>query len=344
MPERERVTSIWEIARRAGVSHQTVSRVINGKPHVKASTRELVLRTIDELGFTPSKAAQALAGGPVRSVTVLTVDTALYGCAAALRGIEEAARAAGFSVGISVLEPDAARNAQDVAARLGTPAGAAIVIAFEAAGARALEAMDPEVTVVGLVERPDGEAAVAAGSPTRVWIDDRDAAAHATRYLLGLGHETVHYLALPSPTRKLGQRGLGWRETLAAAGRKVPEAVGCGWTPRAGYLAARELLRDRSVTAILCGNDDIALGVLRAAREAGRPVPESLSVIGFDDAPQSAYVAPTLTTVRLDFEGLGRAAFGRLHALLEPENAPAPGLWDEPELIVRESSGPPSRV
>jgi DNA-binding LacI/PurR family transcriptional regulator len=337
-PRPDRATSIWEIARIAGVSHQTVSRVINGKPHVKASTRELVLRTVEELGFTPSRAAQALAGGPVRSVTVLTVDTALYGCAAALRGIEEAARATGFSVGVSVLEPDAARTRQDVAARLSTPSGAAIVIAFEAAGVRALGAMPPDVPMVGLVERPDGTDA--AGSIDRVWIDDRTAATHATRYLLGLGHRTVHYLALPSSTARLGQRGLGWRDALAEAGRPVPNPIACGWTPRAGYLAARELVTDPAVTAILCGNDDIAIGVLRAARERGRAVPESLSVIGFDDAPPSAYLAPTLTTVRLDFEGLGRAAFARLHALLEPEAAAPPVLWDEPELIVRESSGP----
>ncbi|MFE9428382.1 hypothetical protein ACFYNO_36140 [Kitasatospora sp. NPDC006697] len=154
----------------------------------RPSARAPVPCTIDELGFTPSKAAQTLAGGAVRSVTVLTVGTALYGCAATLRGTEEAARAAGFSVGISVLEPDAARTPQDVAA---------IVIAHEAAGVRALEAMAADVTVMGVVERPDGGAGIPAGSPTRVWIDDHTAAAHATRYLLGLGlgHQSAHYRA-----------------------------------------------------------------------------------------------------------------------------------------------------
>ncbi|WP_236655155.1 LacI family DNA-binding transcriptional regulator [Streptacidiphilus carbonis] len=347
MASSERVTSIWDIARITGVSHQTVSRVINGKTNVKASTRELVLRTIEEHGYTPSTVARALAGGTARTLTVLTVNTELYGCAATLRGIEEAARLAGFTVAISVLEPGAARTARDVEARLGNPRTPAIVIAFESAGVRALSALNAlsdDSPVVGVVERPDSQAAAMAADPTRVWIDDRSAAAHATGQLLGLGHETVHYLAPPSSTAQLGQRGLGWQETLVAAGRRVPDPVDCEWTPRAGYLAGRELLVDPAVTAVLCGNDDLALGVLHAARERGRAVPDTLSVVGFDDAPHSAYAAPTLTTVRMDFEGLGRAAFARLHSLLEPEAPALPTLWEEPELIVRESAGPLRRT
>lgn len=339
-PASSQSISIWDVARIAGVSHQTVSRVINGKPNVRESTRAHVLRTIEELGFTPSRTAQALAGGPVRSVTVLTVDTALYGCAAALRGIEEAARAAGFTVAISVLEPDSARRRQDVIERIGDPGRAAIVIAFEAAGVRALAALPADYPVVGLVERPGDTADADGASLSKVWIDDRDAAGHATRYLLGLGHQTVHYLSIPSSTTHQTQRARGWRDALREAGRTVPEQLDAGWTPRSGYLAARRLLEDPGVTAILCGNDDVALGVLRAAREAGRRVPEELSVVGFDDAPQSAYLSPALTTVRLDFEGLGRAGFRLLHRLLDPRNAPEPGFWDGPELIVRESSGP----
>jgi DNA-binding LacI/PurR family transcriptional regulator len=176
-----------------------------------------------------------------------------------------------------------------------------------------------------------------------VWIDDREAASRATRHLLGLGHQTVHFLSIPSSTQILSQRTQGWQDALIAAGRPVPPRHAGGWTPRSGYLAARELVADRGVTAILAGNDDLAIGVLRAAREAGREVPGDLSVIGFDDAPQSAYLNPALTSVRLDFEGLGRASFGLLHNLLDPDSAPAPATWDEPELILRESSGPAPR-
>lgn len=311
--------------------------MINNKPHVSAATRARVLAIIEELGFTPHRAAQALAGGPVRSVTVFTADTAAYGAAATLRGIEEAARAAGFSVGISVLEPDAAMTQQDVTERLSRDR-AAIVIAFEAVGVRALDALPGEVPVVGIVERP-AEGQIQDRRP-RVWIDDREAAFRATRHLLSLGHETVHYLTIPSSTQKLSQRTRGWQDALTVAGRPVPPPRAGGWTPRSGYLAARDMLTAPDVTAILAGNDDLALGVLRAAREAGRQVPADLSVVGFDDAPHSAYLNPALTSVRMDFEGLGRAAFGLLHNLLDPNFVPTRATWAEPELILRESSGP----
>jgi DNA-binding LacI/PurR family transcriptional regulator len=334
-----RRASIWDVARAAGVSHQTVSRVINGNTSVRESTRRLVLDAIAELGFRPNRAAQALAGGPVRAVTVLTADTSRFGPEMTLRGIEEEARRAGYAVGISVLEPEAARTAADVVGRVTQAGNAVAVIAFDAAGARALRLLPPEFPVVAVVELPEGGRLV----PHRpqVWTDDRAAAAEATSYLLDLGHRTVHHVAIPSSTSPVGQRARGWQDALRAAGRPVPELVEAGWSPYSGYQTALKLLGDPAVTAILCGNDDLALGVLRAARETDRAVPQSLSVIGFDDAPQSAFLAPALTTVRLDFTGLGRACFGLLRRLLEPEGDSAPVCWEQPRLIVRESSGPP---
>ncbi|MFK0286548.1 LacI family DNA-binding transcriptional regulator [Streptomyces sp. NPDC090499] len=335
--DRTRSVSIFDVAKAAGVSHQTVSRVVNGSPKVRKATRDRVLEVIDELGYKPNRLARALAGGVVRSVTVLTSDTTLYGASLALRGIEEAARAAEFSVAISVLDASAPLTPDDVASRLARPGEPVLVIAFNASGERAWHALPQEFPAAAVVERPeDGRA----GSRPEVWLDDRTAAAQATRYLLSLGHRTVHYMAIPSSTARVGQRSDGWRDALAAAGRSVPEPLEGGWSPRSGYLAARALVADPEVTAVLCGNDELALGALRAAREAGRDVPGDLSVVGFDDAPYAGYTHPALTTVRLDFEGLGRGAFGMLYRLLDPENAPLPPLWAEPELIVRESTGP----
>lgn len=335
--DRQRSVSIWDVAKAAGVSHQTVSRVVNGRPRVAKATRDRVLEVIDELGYKPNRLARALAGGTVRSVTVLTSDTTLYGASLALRGIEEAARAADFAVSVSVLDENSPLTPDDVAGRLARPGEPVLVIAFNASGERAWRALSAEFPAAAVVERPqDG---LVGGRP-EAWLDDRAAAAQATRYLLGLGHRTVHYMTIPSSTARVGQRAEGWRDALSDTGHPVPEPLEGGWSPRSGYLAARSVVADPQVTAILCGNDDLALGVLRAAREAGRDVPGDLSVMGFDDAPYAAYTHPTLTTVRLDFEGLGRGAFGMLHRLLDPDNAPAPPLWAEPELIVRESTGP----
>ncbi|WP_079151331.1 LacI family DNA-binding transcriptional regulator [Streptomyces sparsogenes] len=329
--------TIRDVAREAGVSYQTVSRVINGHAAVADTTRHRVEAAIDSLGFRPHHAARELAGKAARSLTVVTSDTSLYGAASTLRGIEEAARAASFAVAVSVLDRQALPDRAELRARLTRPGEPVVVIAFDAPGVRALRLLPADTPVVAAVERPSGKEPVS--SRPQAWLDDRLAAAHATRHLLGLGHRTVHYLALPSSTADVAQRTQGWLDALRAAGAPEPPVVEGGWTPRTGYLAARGLVANPSVTAVLCGNDDVAAGVLRAAREAGRHIPGDLSVAGFDDVPVAAFLAPALTTVRLDFEGLGRTCFGLLHRLLDPAS-PAPDPCDEPALIVRESTGP----
>jgi DNA-binding LacI/PurR family transcriptional regulator len=330
-----RPVSIYDVATAAGVSYQTVSRVINGHPNVKRSTRELVLATITRLGFRPNRAARALAGGPVQSVTVVTSDTTLYGQRSILQGIEEAARATDFAMGVRVIESEETAAVADAVERAVEHGGALIVVAFDPAGTRALSAVPPGVPMVGIVETPVGDAGI---DKPWVWIDDRRAAADATEYLLGLGHRTVHYVSIPSST-EASQRLAGWQSALKQARVAAPEPLLAGWHPRSGYLAGQLLAADPEVTAVLCGNDDLALGVIRAMLEAGRPVPGSVSVVGFDDIPQAEFFTPALTTVRLDFVDLGRAAFAALQE--QTGLAPAARPRPRPELVVRESSGPP---
>ncbi|MBV9853691.1 MAG: LacI family DNA-binding transcriptional regulator [Streptosporangiaceae bacterium] len=329
--------SIRDVAAAAGVSYQTVSRVINGHPSVRQSTRDLVRATIEDLDFRPNRAARALAGGPAQSVTVLTPDTSLYGSSAAIKGIEEAARAAGFAVGIRVVESAEPADVGDAVMRAVEPGGALIVIAYYKAGTMTLAAVPPEIPMAALVETPTGDEG--AGKPW-VWLDDRKAALDATRYLLGLGHRTVHYVSIPYSTR-VSQRMAGWRAALETAGAPAPEPVHGGWTPRSGYSAGQALAADPQVTAVLCGNDDLALGVMRAMHEAGRPVPEQVSVVGFDDTPTAEFLTPPLTTVRMDFTELGRACFALLRGLVDPRAVTPRQPSPRPELIVRESAAPP---
>ena len=208
-------------------------------------------------------------------------------------------------------------------------------VPFDRAATATLTAVPPGVPMVGIVETPVGDEG--AGKPW-VWINDREAATTATEYLLGLGHQTVHYVAIPSPTRA-SQRLAGWRTALERAGIPVPPPLQAGWQPASGYEAGRILARDPAVSAVLCGNDDLALGVIRAMHEAGRTVPASVSVVGFDDTPQSAFLSPALTTVRLDFTELGRVSFARLRQIIDGGGDAWPQL--HPDLIVRESAGPP---
>ena len=349
-----RPASILDVAAAAGVSYQTVSRVINGHPSVRPATRELVMAAIEELGFRPNRAARLLRGVHARSVTVLTSNTSLYGYQAALQGIEEAARAAGFSVGVRVVDSEEPLEVAAAVKRAVEPGGSLIVIAYDRTGTMALDAVPPEIPMAALVETPAVEPA-----PDKpwVWLDDRKAAAEATRYLLSLGHRTVHYLAIPSSTHT-SQRQAGWRHALEESGAPVPAPVQGGWTPRSGYQTGQQLAADPKVTAVLCGNDELALGVMRALHAAGLSVPGHVSVVGFDDIPVAEFLTPPLTTVRLDYAELGRACFAQLRSLMEPAVAlqaalhtatgnPATGepserRRPEPELIIRESTGPPS--
>jgi DNA-binding LacI/PurR family transcriptional regulator len=334
-----RPASILDVAAAAGVSYQTVSRVINGHPNVRPATRAVVLAAVEELGFRPNRAARVLRGGSARSVTVLTPNTSLYGYQAALQGIEEAARAAGFSVGVRVVDSALPREVADAVTRAIEPGGSLIVIAYDQAGTMALDAVPPDIPMAALVEAPAGDP-----GPERpwVWLDDRKAAAQMTRYLLSLGHQTVHYVAIPSSTHT-SQRQAGWRQALEDAGALVPAPLPCGWTPRSGYEAGQVLAADPTVTAVLCGNDDLALGVMRAMHAAGRAIPGDVSVVGFDDTPVAEFLTPPLTTVRLDFNELGRACFALLLALIERRDDALPHTRrPEPELIIRESAGPPS--
>lgn len=337
-PGQRRPASIRDVAQAAGVSYQTVSRVINGSPNVREETRGRVEAAVRALGFRRNATAFALASGVTRAVTVLTSNTVLHGYAATLQGLEEASRSAGYALGVRVVTPEDDLD-RTVAAAADT-GGGLVVIGYDRLGAAVLDRVPAQVPCAALVEAP--RPGLLPGRPA-VWADDRAAARAATEHLLALGHDTVHYVALPASTgtrRTASPRAEGWRQALGTAGVTPPPPSGRGWDAQSGYEAGRKLARDPAVTAILCGNDDLALGVLRALHHAGRKVPEDVSVIGFDDAPHSAFLTPSLTTVRMDFHGLGRAAFGLLRAQLDTDRRESTHVPDEPTLVHRESTGP----
>jgi DNA-binding LacI/PurR family transcriptional regulator len=328
-----RPPSIRDVAAAAGVSHQTVSRVLNNAPRVDADTRRRVLEVIGRMGYRPNRAARTLGLGRASAVTVVTSDTTLYGCASTLQGVEEAARRGGLSVGVRVVESDRAAQVRQTVEYVCDPsAGSVLVIAFDAAGTAVLRELPVDVPVVAATE--------AGGVPgiqhPMIYLDERAAVAEAVGHLLSLGHQTVHHIAIPSETAT-SARQVGWREALRAAGAPVPRVVRAGWDPRSAYLAGQRLAADPRVTAIFCGNDDTALAVRRALHVAGRNVPADVSLVGCDDVPGAAYWTPALTTVRMDFVGLGRACVAALSA------TPASTGVDviAPGLVIRESTRAP---
>ncbi|MFD0263528.1 LacI family DNA-binding transcriptional regulator [Kitasatospora indigofera] len=326
-----------DVAKVAGVSHQTVSRVLNSAPHVRPGTRDKVLAAIRELDYRPNPAARALVTRRSQLLGVVSFGGTLYGPALTLDSIEQAARDAGYFVSVATLRSLDARSVQDAADRLRDQGVEGIVvIAPQLMAVRAISTLSSTVPVVSVCS------AVRSRMPV-VAVDNRAGAAAATRHLLDLGHRTVQHVAGPRDWLESAFRLDGWRGELEAAGAPVPQPWTGDWSARSGYEAGRRIAEDPRVTAVFCANDQMALGLLRAMHEAGRRVPEDVSVVGFDDIPEGAYLTPPLTTVRQGFAELGRRALALLVAELDgAPGAPAQVLVP-PELVVRRSTGPAPR-
>jgi DNA-binding LacI/PurR family transcriptional regulator len=323
-----------DVAELAGVSHQTVSRVINDSAHVRPETRQRVLAAMDRLDYRPNPAARALVTGRSGTLGVVSFDTTLYGPASTLFAIEQAAHAAGYFITIvSLLALDRA-SVPGAIERLRVQGvdGILVITPYEGA-AEALVNLPTGVPVVAVeAGRPDSVPLVA--------VDQHSGAVGATQLLLDLGHRTVSHVAGPRDFLEAQQRLAGWRATLEAAGAEVPPVLMGDWSPRSGYQAGLRLAQDPDVTAVFVSNDQMALGVLRALHEHGRAIPREVSVVGFDDIPEAQYFMPPLTTVRQNFAEVGR---GSLRLLLEiMGGGPAPQhLAIAPELVVRRSTAPP---
>lgn len=325
-----------DVARRAGVSAQTVSRVLNGHPNVSPRTKAEVLAAIRALGYRPNAAARTLVTGKTNVIGVVSSDTTLYGPASMLYGIERALHPEYF-VAVASLPAFDRRSLTDAVERfVGQAVAGGIIIAPDTSAADALRGL---ATSVPLVAVGSGDYAPLPS----VAIDNRAGAAKATAHLLDLGHRTVYHVGGPDTWLDARERVEGWRQALRSAGAPEPELMRGDWSARSGYEIGHALAAMPGVTAVLCGNDAMALGFLRAAAERGRRVPEDISVVGFDDVPEAAYYPPPLTTVRQDFGALGVRALQVLMDLITRSHA-QPAVPIMPDLIVRSSSGPARRI
>ncbi|HZU94289.1 MAG TPA: LacI family DNA-binding transcriptional regulator [Microbacterium sp.] len=328
-----KVATITDVAERAGVSVPTVSRVLTGAAKVSPAKREAVEAAIIELNYRPSGAARVLASRRPMVISVIAGDTSRYGYAETIRGVEEAARTGGYTVMITVVEstdPDEVERAIDAA--LSQPLAGVVVLKFDPPGVVALQRIPPELPVVAL-------SGVRDASVPQALLDEARAAEEVTEFLLSLGHRTVQHVRVP-PSRKEDGRTTGWRKALRRAGATIPQPLDATWEARSGVAIGEALAADDTVTAVFCGNDETAMGVIRGIVVAGKRVPEDISVIGFDDHPLAELWSPPLTTVRQDFAGMGRRGFDLL--LAEIEGRETRRLSSErPRMILRESTAPP---
>jgi DNA-binding LacI/PurR family transcriptional regulator len=250
-------------------------------------------------------------------------------------GIERAAHRAGyFTTTVSLQSLDRPSIQAAVTRLSGQGVDGIVVIAAEALAVSALSHLSEVVPIVAVEAGPDY-------GPSLVAIDQRAGAKAATRHLLELGHRTVHHIAGPTDWHEAHQRMEAWRDTLVEADAQVTDALPGDWSPRSGYQLGGMLTDATDATAIFVANDQMALGVLRALHEAGRRVPEDVSVVGFDDIPEAAYFTPPLTTVRQDFLKMGEQGLARLLAAIEGDTSVRRELI-EPELIIRASTAAPS--
>lgn len=358
-PAVRRAPGMIDVARLAGVSHQTVSRVLNGHPSVRPETRARIIDAIEVLGYRRNSAARALVTRRTNTVGVLTTGGPICGATSTLLAVEEAARGAGLSVSIAVVQhptPDAVVGALEHLIAQGVEGVVVVAPQRDAiAAARAASTSVPVVVVAaGEVPGP-GLCAVS--------VDQELGAVLATRHLLELGHRDVVHVAGPTDWVDARLRVAGWRAERARWGLAPAEAIPGDWSAARGYAVGRSLVARASAgdgagalpTAVLAANDHQALGILRAFAEAGVPVPDRVSVVGFDDVEGAAYFSPPLTTVRQDFEGLGRRCMAALLAALgrglavpgpggaaQPTVAPGPTGPLAPTLVLRASTAWPS--
>jgi DNA-binding LacI/PurR family transcriptional regulator len=320
------------VARTLGLSHQTVSRVLNDHPSVRPETRARVLRAIEDLGYRRNPAARSLVTRRSQTLGVVSFDTTLYGPASTVFAIERAAREAGYFVSVvSLKEIDegAIREAID---RLAIQSvDGIVVLAPLRSTAAALSAVDPQLPAVILEGGSVPELA-------SVSVDQMEGARLATRHLLERGATTVRHVAGPLDWIEAEHRVDGWRDELQRSGAAVHKPVRGDWSPSSGYQAGRRLARQRGLEAVFVANDQMALGLLWAFSEAGIRVPQDVLVAGFDDIPEAAYFTPPLTTVRQDFAAVGRRSIELLLEQVESGRSARRQSVVAPQLIVRQST------
>jgi DNA-binding LacI/PurR family transcriptional regulator len=319
-----------DVARLAGVSHQTVSRVINGSSSIRPATKARVEQAISELGYRPNTAARALVTRRSGIIGIVGSNSGLYGPSTIQRSVQEAARAAGYFsslVPLAEVTLEELRDALDHLARQSVEAIVMIATQEEAlAVVHSTNAGLPLIVVEGDLS----------GQGLSVGVDQIDGARQATRHLIDRGHRAIDHVAGPMTYTEAKGRRTGYEAAMREAGLVPGELWEGDWSPASGYRIGRELTRRGSTTAVFVANDQMAIGVMHAFAEAGVRVPSDISIVGFDDIPEAGYLNPALTTVRQDFQAIGRKAIELVTATLDGSTANVPLL--PPELIVRDST------
>lgn len=322
--------SIYDVADRAGVSHMTVSRVLNGHPNIRESTRKKVMDAIDAMNYTRSSIARALATNRSMRIGAIIDNPGQFGPNSTLRAIEAAAREHGYAVSAFSVGDDEDRRIDAGVMNLVTQGiDALCVIAPRASSLDWLREQPLGLPTLVVKEESDP------GMHT-VAVDQRAGAAAAVQHLITLGHREILHVQGPQDWFDAKARAEAWRVCMAEAGLVIREPVTGDWSSDSGYEIGC-VLELGDATAVFVANDQMALGLIHGFAERGIRVPADVSVVGFDDLPDARHYLPPLTTVRQDFVTLGRRVISELLEALEGRESGARELI-APELKVRAST------
>jgi DNA-binding LacI/PurR family transcriptional regulator len=328
-----------DVARLAGVSQKTVSRVLNDEPYVKEEVRRRVLQAVEELGYRRNNVARALNSGRTRRIGLVSLGTALYGPSTLLIALERATRSTGYSLSVvNTIEGDPGGVAGAVDHLIEQGVDGIVLSEPIDEGQDIPLKIDVPVLTFGRLPGLEAQPILTTGG------DGVAAGRTATEHLLSLGHRTVWHVAGPSRWWAARDRLAGWRQALVAADATEPPVLEGDWTPASGYEAGRQLALNPEVTAVFVANDDMSIGVMRALTQAGIAIPDEVSIVGFDNIPSAEFLSPPLTTIPQDFDTF--AARGLANLVQEIE-APTGARSQETEphqlrLIVRQSTSIPS--
>lgn len=323
--------NIYDVAELAGVSHQTVSRVLNNHPSLRPETREKVEKAIAKLNYRPNQAARQLVTSQSRMIGLLIANSELFGPAAILTEMEREARLSGYSIISIPVLPDSKESWLEGIEHLrNLEIDGVITIAL------------PREMMSTVAKSLSGAVIVVVDTePTKEFdvfnIDNKSGGKLATEHLIELGHKNILHVTGPIKSYEAAQRRLGYEDAMKRANLKA-ESIEGDWSVATGYEVGKGIL-ERKVrpSAMFCANDHLALGVIKAFNESGLQVPKDLSIVGFDDLPESPYFIPSLTTVRQDFSELGRYAMDKMLQQLKERHDKAT-LLVKPDLVVREST------
>ena len=325
--------TIRDVARQAGVSHQTVSRVINESADVLPETRALVEEAIKELGYRPSAIARSMARGQTHTLACISPNLTDYTFASVIEGAETEARQHGyFILSSSATDPDAFRELVDELVGHRRVDGLIVINPYSDAR---FEHLPENFPVVFVGARAHGEGI------SSVCLNDENVAYEATRHLISLGHTGIAMVTGPMEEDCSQDRTEGYRRALTEAGIPFDESmiVEGDWSATSGQDALLSFVEQgRAPTAVFAQNDRMAMGVLRAARDVNLKVPSQLAVIGVDDMPLSSYFDPPLTTMQQDMPRIGREATRILLDIINKKNTSLREVKLSAQLIVRQST------